>query len=267
MAGRSKSYRCSRLDIRPPDDPQRDVAVVRAKVKARYATLFDPVYVDGAQLIRSRSSLLTVFMTEAGDIERAKVEVPKNPDIEPETLATPEHFAALGVARERIGLIGTTEIDTGHFADDRDLKSLRVIYAWPRRPDESGPKLRPSDQPVAAGANDDPTVNRAIAEHYFTDLYAYPKEWPRADPWVLLDRQGRVLKTGRRVVMSGPDIQLYIESLYPGIRTDEVQVTTVRGGHGEWADVGFVWLAADSPVTDHRKWICRYATLSFSTLT
>jgi hypothetical protein len=92
-----------------------------------------------------------------------------------------------------------------------------------------------------------------MAEHYFPDLYTYPKEWPRADPWVLLDRQGKVLKTGRRVVMSGRDIQLYVESLYPGIRTDGVQVTTVEGGHGQSADVGFVWLAADSPVTDLSK--------------
>jgi len=112
---------------------------------------------------------------------------------------------------------------------------------------------RQPEQPVAAGANDDPAVNRAIAEHYFPDLYTFPKEWPRADPWVLFDRRGRVLKTGRRVVMSGRDIQLYIESLYPGIRTDGVQVTTIHGEHGRWADVGFVWLAADSPVTDPSK--------------
>jgi hypothetical protein len=96
-------------------------------------------------------------------------------------------------------------------------------------------------------------VNRAIAEHYFPDLYTYPQEWPRADPWVLLDRQGKVLTTGRRVVMSGRDIQLNIESLYPGIRTDGVQITTIHGEHGQWADVGFVWLAADSPVTDPAK--------------
>jgi hypothetical protein len=127
-----------------------------------------------------------------------------------------------------------------------------VIYAWPRRADESIGEHVPPEQPAAAGANDDPAVNRAIAEHYFPDLYTYPKEWPRADPWVLLDREGKVLTTGRRVVMSGRDIQLYVESLYPGIRTHEVQVTTVHGDRGH-ADVGFVWLAADSPVTDLSK--------------
>jgi hypothetical protein len=159
----------------------------------------------------------------------------------------------MGIASERIGLIGTTELYAGHYTGDRDSKALLVIYAWPRRPNEPGPTHEPPAQPVAAGVNDDPAVSRAIAELYFPDLYTFPKEWPRADPWVLLDRQGRVLKTGRRVVMSARDIQLYVESLYPGIRTDGVQVTTVQGERGQSADVGFVWLAADSPVTDLSK--------------
>jgi hypothetical protein len=53
--------------------------------------------------------------------------------------------------------------------------------------------------------------------------------------------------------MSGRDLQLYVESLYPGMQTDGVQVTTIHGEHGQWADVGFVWLASDSPVTDPSK--------------
>jgi hypothetical protein len=236
-----------------PSDPSRDVATVRAKVKARFPSLFEPIHADDAKLLREGSSLLTVFMTEAGDIERANIEVSKSEDIDLKTLATPEHFVAMGIASERIGLIGTTELYAGHFNDDPDLKSLRVIYAWPRRPNEPAAQPVRAEQPAAAGANDDPAVNRAISEHYFPDLYTFPKEWPRADPWVLLDRQGRVLKTGRRVVMSGRDIQLYVESLYPGIRTDGVQVTTIHGEHGQWADVGFVWLASDSPVTDPSK--------------
>jgi BlaR1 peptidase M56 len=237
--------------LKAPVDPARSVATVCTQVKARYASLFEPTYADGSRVIREGSNLLTVFMTEAGEIDRANVEPSKG--VEPQTLAIAEHFVALGIARERVGLIGTTEVDAGHFADGRDLKTLRVIYVWPRRADEPVGEHEPPEQPAAAGANDDPAVNRAIAEHYFPDLYTYPKEWPRADPWVLLDRQGTVLKTGRRVVMSGRDIQLYVESLYPGIRTDEVQVTAVQGNQGRSADIGFVWLAADSPITDLSK--------------
>jgi beta-lactamase regulating signal transducer with metallopeptidase domain len=239
--------------LKPPADPTRDVATVRAKVKARYASLFEPTYADGYRLVREGFSLLTVFMTEAGEIDRAKVEMLQDIDVDPRTLATPEHFVAMGIARERIGPIGTTELFAGHFYDDRDTKSLRVTYAWPRRPHEPEPQPAPPEQPAAAAANDNPAVNRATAERYFPDLYTYPKEWPRADPWVLLDREGKVLTSGRRVAMSGRDIQLYVESLYPGIRTDGIQVTTIHGEHGQRADVGFVWLAANSPVTDPSK--------------
>jgi beta-lactamase regulating signal transducer with metallopeptidase domain len=209
-----------------PSDPSRDVATVRAKVKARFASLFEPIHADGIRQVRDGSSLLTVFMTEAGDIEREKIEV-SNED--PKTLATPDHFVAMGIASERIGRVGTTEIYAAHYNDDRDMKSIRVIYAWPRRPNEPAPQPAPPEQPAAAGANDDPAVNRAIAEHYFPDLYTFPTEWPRADPWVLLNRQGRVLKTGRRVGMSGRDIQLYVESLYPGIRTDGIEGRLTSG--------------------------------------
>ena len=168
---------------------------------------------------------------KAGTIDRAQAEVSeelsKDANIHLKSLATPERFAAMGVPRGRIGPIGTTEFSVGHFTGSRDMKSLRVIYAWPRRPNEPEPQPA-SPEREQAGANDDRAVNRAIAEHYFPDLYTYPTEWPRADPWVLLDRQGKVLKTGRRVVMSARDIQLYVESLYPGIRTDGAQVTTVE---------------------------------------
>ena len=164
--------------LRPPADPTRDVATVRAKVKAHYASLFRPSYADGASHVREGSSVLTVFMTEAGDIDRAKAEVSeevsKDADVYLKSLATPERFVAMGIARERIGPIGTTELFAGHFNDDRDGKSLQVIYAWPRRPNEREPQPAPPEQPPAAGANDDPAVNRAIAEHYFPDLYTYP---------------------------------------------------------------------------------------------
>src|SRR5438105_12812034 len=110
------------------------------------------MHADGSSVLRAGSNVLTVFMTEAGDIDRAKVDVSNN--IDPETLATPEHFRSMGIVSERIGPIGTTELYAGHYMDDRDLKSLRVIYAWPRRPNEPEPKQEPPEQPDVAGAND-----------------------------------------------------------------------------------------------------------------
>ena len=56
--------------------------------------------------------------------------------------------------------------------------------------------------------------------------------------------------TGRRYVLGRADLKLYLESLYPGIRTDGFQPTLLRSDHGRPAVVNFTWLAADSPVTD-----------------
>ena len=84
--------------LKPPADPSRDVATVRAKVKASYASLFEPS-------TEETSRLLTVFMTEAGEIDRATLEVAKDKNVDPGTRATMEHFAAMGIAPERIGLI------------------------------------------------------------------------------------------------------------------------------------------------------------------
>lgn len=104
-------------------------------------------------------------MTEDGEIDRPKVDVFKDKDFNPETLATVAHFVSMGIASERIGTIGSTVLYRGHFTEDSDLKSLPVVYAWQRRPNETGPTLEPAEQPAAAAANDNPTVNRAIAEH------------------------------------------------------------------------------------------------------
>ena len=141
--------------LKPPADPTRDVTMVRAKVEERYASLFRPRYGDGSSLVREGSSLLTVFMTEAGDIDRAKVEVSeevsKDANANPKILATPERFVAMDIAREQIGPIGATELYLGHFNDDRNLKSLRVIYAWPRQPNEpEAQPAHPSKRPLPA---------------------------------------------------------------------------------------------------------------------
>ncbi len=242
----------------PPADPARDVATVRAKVKERYASLFRPTYADGAREIREGRSVLTVFMTENGEIDRAQASTTEEAtadedmDADVKQLTTPEHFAAMGIPPNRLGPIGTTQLYEGRFLGERDMRTLLVVYAWPRRPNDPEAN-RESAAHSAAGNSDGPEIDRAIAERYFPDLYTHPKEWPRADPWVLLDRQGNVLTTGRRVAMSGRDFQLYVESLYPGIRTDGFEATTVHGGPGQSSDVGFLWLAADSPITDLSK--------------
>jgi beta-lactamase regulating signal transducer with metallopeptidase domain len=238
--------------LQTPSDPTRDVATVRSRIRARYAAA-----------LAQTDKVVTVLMTDNGEIDRAAVEDLNGRS--PKSLATATHFASLvsnspgggnstaPVSSNSLGVVGVTTLTSSHFIDDPDRKDLPIVYAWPRRANESAMKFEVFHHGAAPAADDDRAVDRQIAEKYFADLYTHPFDWPRADPWVLLDRQGKVLLTGRRTVNSRHDVQLNIESLYPGIKTDQWQVVALNGPKGEEADVSFVWLAADSPITDPAK--------------
>ena len=116
--------------ITPVSDPTRDVALVRAKVNERYRALYKPLSAD-------RLMGVTVFMTEAGDIERAKAESVNASDAQ--VVTTPEHFIAMGIPRERIGPIGKAMLFDGAYQDGVKSERLLVIYAWPRRLGEPVP--------------------------------------------------------------------------------------------------------------------------------
>ena len=232
--------------LTPVSDPTRDVALVRAKVNEHYRTLYKPLSAD-------RLFELTVMMTELGDFERATMDSVKT--IDTDVVPSPEHFIAMGIPRERIGPIGKAMLFDGAYQDESNSKRLLVVYAWPRREGERAPRPWQPEQEGPAAPNDDPAINRAIAEKYFPDLYTYttPNNEPIADFWVLLDHEGKVLATGRRFLGSRGELKLYLESLYPGISTDGFQPTELKSDHGRSAVVSFMWLAADSPVTDLSK--------------
>jgi beta-lactamase regulating signal transducer with metallopeptidase domain len=223
-----------------PSDPTRDVATVRSKIRVEYPDI-------GAET----GKVVTVLMTDSGEIDRAIVEDLNRRS--PRSLVTASHFASLGYPSNQLGLVGVTSLTNSHFTDDPDRKDLPVVYAWPRRASEPAMKFEVFDYGAIPAPGDDRAVDRQIAEKHFPDLYTHPSDWPRADPWVLLDRQGKVLTTGRRAVNSKYDVKLNIESQYPGIKTDQWQIVVLNGPKGEEADVSFVWLAADSPVTDPSK--------------
>jgi len=72
--------------------------------------------------------------------------------------------------------------------------------------------------------------------------------------WILLDHEGRVLRTGEEVVDSRA-LKTVLEARYPGIRTAEITTSPVfaRDGKpitnsaGEILQLHCVWLAAGSP--------------------
>lgn len=230
--------------LAPASDPTRDFALLRAKLEERYKSLYRPVSAD-------RVPKLTVMMTESGDIERTKIDSMKSAEAF-SLVPSPDLFIAMGIPSDRIGPIGKAMLFEGMPGDGSESGRLLVVYAWPRRAGELAPRPWHAKQGPAA-PNDDPAIDRAIAEKYFPDLYTFdaPKyEWPNADFWVLLDQQGQVCATGNRFIFNGKELKLYLESLYPGIQTEGFQPVEFYGERGRKAVVTFMWISKNSPVTD-----------------
>jgi hypothetical protein len=218
--------------IKPPllEDPRR--SIIEGLVRSTYPELFRSSAGPGWVAI-------TLLMNRNGTLYRSYTEgTQPRPYITNELKA----FKAMGVDYEHYSDRVQLEMRGGPDGGTR-------IYVRAYFLDTASGRI--GEGPAAP--NDDPTVNRAIAERYFPDLYTFtaPKgEWPIADFWVLLGQEGKVRATGRRFLRSGAELKLYLESLYPGIRTEGFQPTEFDGNAGRQAVVNFIWLAADSPVTD-----------------
>ena len=239
--------------LKPPlvEDPRQ--AVIQKVVRSAYPELFSSSAAPGWVAI-------TLLMNQDGTLYKGyKDETRMRPYITGKLKA----FDAMGAEYENYGDRVQLDMRGGSAGATRIYVRAYLPKPVPDptgnvtllRAGEPAPKRRQPEQEGPAAPNDDPAVNRAIAEKYFPNLYTYttPKNQSIADFWVLLDREGKVQATGRRYLISQRDLKLYLESLYPGIRTDGFQPTELKSDHGRPAVVNFMWLAADSPVTDLSK--------------
>jgi hypothetical protein len=71
-----------------------------------------------------------------------------------------------------------------------------------------------------------------------------------AKPWVLLDSEGEVLRTGRAAFEDSSKLEAYLEAIYPGIKTYGFLGTNIKDpvNEGRYIGAQFVWLTRDSPV-------------------
>ncbi len=215
--------------LKPPLLPDPRKAAIQAIVRSTYPELFGATSAPGWVAV-------TLLLNADGSLDRGdKGETRERPYL-PDTGRV---FAALGADPQRYG--DRLQLDMRGGAAGATRIYVRAWLPGAAR-DEEGP----------VAPNDDPAVNRAIAEKYFPDLHSYatPRYQSVADFWVLLAHEGNVLATGRRYMGSQGDLEAYLESLYPGIRMEGFQPTELRGAQGRPAVVNFTWLAADSPVTD-----------------
>ncbi len=101
-------------------------------------------------------------------------------------------------------------------------------------------------RPAPAGAVArvrDPAQDRAIVAQYFPEAFRGPLD--QQPIWVLLDRHGHVLQTGRHFSVDKAVLRAYLESRIPGARIDEWQATTLSEGGGRTVTVTFAWVAGD----------------------
>jgi hypothetical protein len=223
--------------IKPPllEDPRK--AVIQDVVRSRYPELFSASAAPGFAVV-------TLAMTPAGAFDKGfRDETQPKPYITSRRKA----FEAMGADATQYGDRVQLDMRGGPAGATRIY-----VRAYLPKSASAGDGPWPPAAEGPAAPNDDPAVDRAIAEKFFPDLYTYttPDYQSVADFWVLLDRAGSVRATGRRYALGHADLELYLESLYPGIRTDGFQPVELRSDHGRPAVVNFLWLAADSPVTD-----------------
>jgi hypothetical protein len=239
--------------LKPPlvEDPRRPV--IQNLVRSTYPEFFTPSTAPGwvaITLLLNRDS--TLFKGFKDEIEA-----------QPYITKTLKAFGAMGADVENYGDVVTLDMRAGFAGSTRIYVRTYFPIAVSDQTHDAGAasagdstakRWKPRQEGPAA-PNDDPAVDRAIAEKYFPNLYTYstPNNEADADFWVLLNREGKVQATGRRYSGSKEDMKAYLESLYPGIRTDEFQTTELRSDHGRPGVVIFTWLAADSPLTDLSK--------------
>lgn len=230
--------------VKPPlaEDPRK--AAIQNLVLSTYPELFNSSTAPGWIAI-------TLLINQDGTLFKGyKDDLLADPYITKPAKA----FAAMGADSENYG--DRVQLDMRGGPKGATRVFVRAYLHWPVADQtEPNPKRWQPEQEGPAAPNDDPAVNRAIAEKYFSDLYTYatPNGEADADFWVLLDRDGKVLATGRRYSGSEGDMKRYLEGLYPGIRTDGFQSTELRSDHGRPGVVIFMWLAADSPVKELSK--------------
>jgi beta-lactamase regulating signal transducer with metallopeptidase domain len=225
-----------------PEPELTRLRMLRKAVMERFAQSFRALTESGP-----KPNMLTVFMTDSGDIDKAQVGA--SPDqTHAEPLLTTARFSALGVDPNRVGLIGKTMMLDSPSDKGGPVRGLFVVFGWPRHEGESGPTIIPDDSSRPSGVN--PAVDLAIVERYFPDAFAAPESPSTPLPWVLLDRAGKVLGAGRLQFTNSYVLSRYLEAIYPGTKVQDYSGGPVVNAKGERATVSFLWLAPDSPVTD-----------------
>jgi hypothetical protein len=110
---------------------------------------------------------------------------------------------------------------------------------------------------VIFGAHDSRSVDYGLVQRFFPEALKQPGV--TGTLWILLDHEGRVLKTGQEQTAAA-DLFRVLHRRYPAIQVSETAVTTVFGPEGhpiqrssqEALQLNSFWLAVGSPLPEEK---------------
>jgi beta-lactamase regulating signal transducer with metallopeptidase domain len=225
----------ARIDTTPLKLPPSGASALRVGqsvenlVKREYPELLRGQW-EGAPVV-------VVLMNEDFNIEKwARIE---KPDLEA-PVGTAD-FAAIGIAERDVPYAAITGISL----PDRPDRIFMALYT--EKPARHGERF------ISKIFPDTRAIDRSLFERYF-DATARSAIPAGESPWVLLDRGGKVLRTGQEKVDSST-FRETLQTRFGGIHASEQTVTPITTSDGEYVkdlagqDVQLVsiWLAPDSP--------------------
>jgi hypothetical protein len=186
----------------------------------------------------SGAPVLVVLFDRTGNLERSALA--ETFDGDPKEFRAPDSlFDRFGVRQDELGWIMVQGMET---------KSNVVLVVFSYRKDPN------SDYPPARLAPDTTAVDRAIVTRFFPDAMEHGVAAGEG-LWVLFDRNGNILRTGREP-LDPQNLDKMLESRYRGIKISTVTATPVtrddaqhvKNASGEDLQLHSLWLDSDSPL-------------------
>jgi beta-lactamase regulating signal transducer with metallopeptidase domain len=151
-------------------------------------------------------------------------------------------FQAIGLAQKDVPYVGATWMALP------DQPGRGFLAAFTEAPAKAGERF------VSKLFPDTRAIDRQVFEYYF-DAATRDAIPAGESPWMLLDRNGHVLRTGVRSMTDADGFPTWLASQYPGVQSQEMTVTPLTDPEGNAIeDLGgndlnlfSVWLAPGSP--------------------
>jgi beta-lactamase regulating signal transducer with metallopeptidase domain len=224
-------------------EPWRAKQYLQNLVEQAYPDIFRPL--PGEDVNR-----VTVLLSADGRIRHKMLERIRRADLKPLRAEDTEQLAStiaerLGVAASTLGTMGVFHANPMSVGAER--ASFVVVYAWPRRSGETGPRLITGVSEMLDGANEAPrdhfdeTTALALVERHLPDAFSEHGD-TSVQAIIVLSPSGKFLRAGLVRIAGEKDASgLVTDSRLLGIQTSQATRRTIRNSGGISSEVLFAW--------------------------